>query len=104
MLYTDSKFDTEDGKAHFLPAPWNGLTETVAAHKKKYKFGLNNGRNNEIWQNAYQDQYNSFAQERYPMAYIELHPDDSQELVVQAIDIVDVYNALGSTYAMDYQV
>src|SRR3546814_19148880 len=29
MLYTDSKFDTEDGKAHFLPAPWNGLPETV---------------------------------------------------------------------------
>src|SRR3546814_15536735 len=52
MLYTDSKFDTEDGKAHFLPAPWNGLPETVAAQKKKYKFWLNNGRNNEIWQTA----------------------------------------------------
>ncbi|NYT36364.1 arsenate reductase (azurin) large subunit [Allopusillimonas soli] len=104
MLYTDSKFDTEDGKAHFLPAPWNGLPETVAAQKKKYKFWLNNGRNNEIWQTAYHDQYNSFAQERYPMAYIEINPDDCQELGVAASDIVEVYNDFGSTYAMVYPV
>ncbi|MBX4145147.1 molybdopterin-dependent oxidoreductase, partial [Ralstonia pickettii] len=29
MLYTDSKFDTPDGKAQFKPAPWNGLPKTV---------------------------------------------------------------------------
>ena len=24
-LYTDGKFGTEDGKAHFMAAPWRGL-------------------------------------------------------------------------------
>src|SRR5690606_11683979 len=104
MLYTDSRFDTADGKARFLPAPWNGLPETVAAQKEKYRFWLNNGRNNEIWQTAYHDQYNAFAQERYPMAYIEINPDDCQELGVEASDIVEVYNDFGSTYAMVYPV
>ncbi|CAB3925171.1 Arsenite oxidase subunit AioA [Achromobacter piechaudii] len=104
MLYTDGKFDTADGKAHFKPAQWKGLPEPVAAQKKKYKFWLNNGRNNEIWQTAYHDQYNSFAQDRYPMAYIEINPADCQELGVEASDVVEVYNDYGSTYAMVYPV
>lgn len=104
MLYTDGKFDTDDGKAHFKPAQWNGLPEIVEAQRKKFKFWLNNGRNNEIWQTAYHDQYSSFAQDRYPMAYIEINPDDCKELAVEASDIVEVYNDFGSTYAMVYPV
>lgn len=104
MLYTDGKFDTADGKAHFKPAQWKGLPEPVVAQKKIYKFWLNNGRNNEIWQTAYHDQYNSFAQDRYPMAYIEINPADCQDLGVEASDVVEVYNDYGSTYAMVYPV
>jgi len=104
MLYTDGKFDTEDGKAHFKSASWNGLPETVQKQKDKYRFWLNNGRNNEIWQTAYHDQYNAMIQERYPMAYIEINPDDCADLAVTAGDIVEVYNDFGSTVAMVYPV
>lgn len=104
MLYTDGQFDTDDGKAQFKTARWNGLPETVEKQKQKYRFWLNNGRNNEVWQTAYHDQYNRMVQQRYPMAYIEINPDDCAELGVAAGDIVEVYNDFGSTFAMAYPV
>ncbi|KAI3590393.1 Arsenite oxidase large subunit (plasmid) [Cupriavidus sp. U2] len=104
MLYTDGKFDTKDGKAEFKPSPWPGLPKTVADLKSKYKFWINNGRNNEIWQTAYHDQYNDFVKGRYPMAYIELNPGDAKSLGIEAGDVVEVFNDFGSTYAMAYPV
>ena len=102
MVYVDYKFSTDDGKAHFLPSPWNGLPAPVAAQKKKYRFWINNGRANHIWQTAYHDRYVDFRRKRYPMAPIELHPDDAKELSIEAGDIVEVYNDYGSTFAMAY--
>jgi arsenite oxidase large subunit len=104
MLYTDGKFDTKDGKAEFKPSPWPGLPKTVADLKGKYKFWINNGRNNEIWQTAYHDQYNEFVKGRYPMAYIELNPGDAKSLGIEPGDVVEVFNDFGSTYAMAYPV
>jgi len=101
MLYTD-KFDTDDGKAHFKPAPWPGLPATVAAQKAKYAFWINNGRANEVWQTAYHNQYDEFVRGRYPMAYIEMGPGDMEVVGAKAGDVVEVYNDFGSTYAMVY--
>ncbi|MGH8245693.1 MAG: arsenate reductase (azurin) large subunit, partial [Gammaproteobacteria bacterium] len=102
MLYEDGKFDTKDARAEFKPSPWPGLPAPVAGQKAKYRFWINNGRNNEIWQTAYHDQYNEFVRARYPMAYIEMNPDDARELGVSGGDIVEVFNDYGSTYAMAY--
>jgi arsenite oxidase large subunit len=104
MLYTDNKFDTADGRAEFKPAPWPGLPKPVAEQKSKYRYWINNGRSNEIWQTAYHDQYNEFVRGRYPMAYIELNEADARQLGVAAGDIVEVFNDYGSTYAMAYPV
>lgn len=79
MLYTE-KFGTKDGIAQFKPSPWPGLPKPVEAQKAKHKFWINNGRNNEIWQTAYHNQYDSHVRGRYPMAYIELNPDDMREM------------------------
>ena len=102
MLYLDSKFDTPDGKAQFKPARWNGLPKTVEQQKNKYRFWINNGRNNEVWQTAFHDQYNDFIKKRYPIAYIELNIDDAHQLNVSAGDIVEVFNDFGATFAMAY--
>jgi len=101
MLYTE-KFDTDDGKAHFKPSPWPGLPQTVSAQKAKYAFWINNGRSNEVWQTAYHNQYDEFVRGRYPMAYIEMGPDDMRAVSVQQGDVVEVYNDFGSTFAMVY--
>lgn len=102
MNYMDYKFGTKDGKAHFLPAPWTGLPEPVEKLRAKHKFWINNGRANHVWQTAYHDKYHAFRSERYPMAPIELNPDDAKALEVESGDIVEVYNEYGSTYAMAY--
>ncbi|MBV1790260.1 arsenate reductase (azurin) large subunit [Marinobacterium sp. D7] len=102
MIYADYRFDTDDGKARFLPAPWNGLPEPVMAQKEKYRFWINNGRTNHIWQTAYHDQYQRFRTERYPMAPIEINPTDAKALGIESGDVVEVYNDYGSTFAMAY--
>jgi arsenite oxidase large subunit len=102
MVYADYKFSTDDGKARFQPAPWTGLPDTVEAQRKKYRFWINNGRTNHIWQTAYHDQRLDFRTERYPMAPIEMNPEDAEELGIASGDVVEVYNDYGSTYAMAY--
>jgi arsenite oxidase large subunit len=102
MLYLDSKFDTADGKAIFKPSPWPGLPKPVADQKAKHRFWINNGRVNEIWQTAYHDMYNEFATSRWPMAFLEINPDDAQSLGIASGDVVEVFNDYGSTYAMAY--
>jgi arsenite oxidase large subunit len=102
MLYTDNKFSTADGKAKFLPAPWPGLPKPVQTQKDKYHFWINNGRVNEVWQTGYHNKYDAFVRDRYPMAIIEMNPDDAAGLGIASGDIVDVHNDYGSTYAMAY--
>lgn len=101
MMYTE-KFDTDDGKAHFKPSPWPGLPKTVASQKEKYAYWINNGRANEVWQTAYHNKYDEFVRGRYPMAYIEMGPQDMRTVGVEAGDVVEVYNDFGSTFAMVY--
>jgi arsenite oxidase large subunit len=102
MMYMDGKFSTDDGRALFKPAPWNGLPKMVADQKAKHRYWINNGRSNEVWQTAYHDQYNSFVRDHIPMAYLEMNPDDAKQLGVSAGDVVEVWNDFGGTYAMAY--
>ena len=102
MNYMDYKFDTDDGKAHFLPATWTGLPEPVEKQRAKYGFWINNGRANHVWQTGYHDKHHSFRTERYPMAPIEINPQDAQALGVVSGDVVEVFNDYGSTHAMAY--
>ena len=101
-VYEGYKFDTKDGRAEFKPAPWNGLPKPVADQKAKHRYWINGGRANEVWQTAYHDQYNSFVRDRYPMAYLEMNPEDARQLGVAAGDVIEVWNDYGSTYAMAY--
>ena len=102
MLYADHKFDTGDGRAAFKPAPWNGLPGVVADQKARHRFWINGGRVNEVWQTAYHDQYNSFVRDRFPLAYLEMNPQDARDLGISAGDVVELWNDFGNTHAMAY--
>ncbi len=102
MIYADYKFSTDDGKAHFQPAPWTGLPNKVEEQRSKYSFWINNGRTNHIWQTAYHDERIDFRRQRYPMAPIEMRPSDAADLGIASGDVVEVFNDYGTSYAMAY--
>ena len=83
-LYTDGKFSTEDGKAHFMQTQWRGLQAPgKEQEKQKFAYLINNGRANHVWQSAYLDVDNAFVMDRWPLPFIEMHPDDMTELGVE---------------------
>jgi arsenite oxidase large subunit len=102
-LYTDGKFGTKDGKATFKEAQWRGLQAPGKdAQKAKFKYLINNGRANHVWQSAYLDVENDLVMDRWPYSFIEMNPDDMTALSVKAGDLVEVWNDAGSTQAMVY--
>jgi arsenite oxidase large subunit len=102
-LYTDGKFGTKDGKAHFFETQWRGLAAPGKEQQKaKFKYLINNGRTNHVWQSAYLDVQNDLVMDRWPYPFIEIGLEDITELGVKQGDLVEVYNDEGSTQAMVY--
>lgn len=100
-LYADGKFNTPDGKAKFAAAQWRGLqAEGKQAEKDKFRFLVNNGRANHVWQSVYLDQHNDFVWDRFPFPYLQMNPADMAELGLKEGDLVEVRNDNGSTQAM----
>ncbi|TKA98364.1 arsenate reductase (azurin) large subunit [Cereibacter changlensis] len=105
-LYEDGVFTRhgrEDGKALFCLGSWRGLQAPgKAGQKTNYRFLINNGRANLNWQNWFLDQKNEFVTERFPVPFIQIHPDDMTDLGLKAGDMVEVYNDVGATQALVY--
>ena len=102
-LYTDGRFGTEDGRATFMAAQWRGLEAPGKEQEQAtFRFLINNGRTNHVWQSAYLDQDNAFVMDRWPYPFIEMNPDDMAQLGVKEADLVEIYNDNGATQAMVY--
>ncbi|WGD53213.1 arsenate reductase (azurin) large subunit [Bradyrhizobium sp. CB1650] len=102
-LYADGKFNNKDGKARFMETQWRGLQAPgKEAEMKKFPFLINNGRANVTWQSSYLDQDNEFVTDRMPYPYLQMNPQDMDELQLKQGDLVEVYNDNGSTQAMVY--
>ncbi|WP_108462906.1 arsenate reductase (azurin) large subunit [Devosia naphthalenivorans] len=102
-LYSDGKFSTDDGKARFMRTEWRGLQAAGKEEQRaKYKYLINNGRANLVWQSAYLDKENELVMDRWPYPFIEMHPDDMEELGVKQGDLVEIFNNAGATQAMAY--
>jgi arsenite oxidase large subunit len=100
-LFADGKFNKPDGRATFTSTQWRGLqAEGKQAEKDKFRFLINNGRANHVWQNAYLDQHDDFVRDRFPLPYIQMHPADMAELQLAQGDLVEVFNDNGATQAM----
>lgn len=103
-LYEDGKFGTPSGRARFVPAPppYPGYAAKVEAQKKRYRFWINNGRSNHIWQTVYHHRFIPFFHERMPRPWIEMHPQDARELGIGAGDLVEISNDVGVVQAVAY--
>ncbi|MFD1328833.1 arsenate reductase (azurin) large subunit [Mycoplana ramosa] len=102
-LYEDGKFGTEDGRAKFMVSEWRGLQAPgKQAQKDKYKYLINNGRTNHVWQSAYLDQENDFVMDRWPYPFIQMNPQDMTNAGLNEGDLVEIFNDAGATQAMVY--
>jgi arsenite oxidase large subunit len=103
-LFENGKFGTPSGKARFIPAhrPWPGYAATIERQRQRYRFWINNGRVNHIWQTSYHHQHIPFYRERYPIPCLELNAADAQELGISSGDLLEVENDVGRVRAMAY--
>lgn len=100
LNYTDGKFGTKSGRATFLPTPQPAMPKQVAKQVKRYKYWVNTGRINEVWQSNYHTGRLEFTAKRWPMAPLEIHPSDAKELGITSGDIVQLNNDYGATRAI----
>ena len=99
-LFADGKFNNPDGRAKFAQAQWRGLaTPGKQEESEKYPFLVNNGRANHVWQSVYLDQHDPFVMDRFPIAYLQMNPEDMTDLKLDPGDLVEVSNWNGSTQA-----
>ena len=102
-LYADGRFGTDDGRAVFKSTPWRGLQAPGKnVQRSRYRFLINNGRANVVWQSAFSDQDNEFVSDRFPYPFIEMNTVDMADLSVGQGDLVEIYNDAGATQAMAY--
>ena len=105
-LYEDGVFTRhgrDDGKALFCMGSWRGLQAPGKTQQQaNHRFLINNGRANLNWQNWFLDQKNDFVMDRFPVPFIQIHPDDMADLGLSAGDMVEVFNDVGATQALVY--
>ena len=103
-MHYDGKFSTPSGRARFIPAPWPwpSYAAQVAEQRKNFRFWVNNGRTNHIWQTNYHHQRIPFYGDHNPMPYIEMHADDAQSLGISSGDLVELFNNVGTVRALAY--
>lgn len=103
-LYENRRFATPSGKARFIPAspPWPGYAAPVMRQREKFRFWINNGRSNHLWQTVYHHRYLEFYRERVPIPYVEMHPGDAAEFGIEPGDLVEITNDIGIVRAMAY--
>jgi len=100
-LYEDGVFDRPDGRAEFCVTLWRGLQAAgKQEEKERYRFLINNGRTNHIWQSAFLDQHNALVADRFPFPPLLMHEADVAQLGLQAGDLVEVWNSNGATQAV----
>jgi len=100
-LYEDGAFNRPDRRAEFRPTQWRGLQAAgKQEEKERFRFLINNGRANHIWQSAFLDQHNALVADRFPFPPLLMHPADVKELGFYPGDLVEVWNNNGATQAI----
>lgn len=104
-LFADGKFARPSGKTMFIPAKQPETPPEIASQKAKYKYLINNGRFNNMWQTGYETWRVADVAERWgdrQGSFLELNQADATELGVSSGDIVRVHNDYGTITTVAY--
>ncbi|MBT7290944.1 MAG: molybdopterin-dependent oxidoreductase, partial [Rhodospirillaceae bacterium] len=88
-------FKTQTGKLNLVKSPWSIWSDFYDFMQPKGdELWITNGRINEIWESGFDDyERRPYTQQRWPMNFVEIHPDDAAARGIESGDLV----AVGST-------
>lgn len=103
-MHHDGRFSTKSGRARFLSAtwPWPNYAAQVEEQRKNFRFWVNNGRNNHVWQTQYHYQRIPFYGDHNPLPLLEMDAGDAAELGIASGDLVELFNNVGTVQAIAY--
>jgi arsenite oxidase large subunit len=87
-------FKSQTGKANFMKSPWSFFSDFYDWFKPKGdELWVINGRINEIWQSGFDDmERRPQIMERWPVNFMEIHPEDAKARRIESGDWVTVEN------------
>lgn len=92
-LYTDGRFNTDDGRAKFAAFHSKGLAEPI---DPAYPFVLTTGRLYEHWHTMTRTGRIDKIMRKQPQPFMEIHPQDAVKLGIEAEAMVEVRSRRGS--------
>jgi assimilatory nitrate reductase catalytic subunit len=100
-LYSDGKFQTEDGKARLLPIEWEPFPEQPT---EDFPFVLNTGRTVEHWHTRTKTGQVPILERMAPNAWLEMNPRDAEALKLRPHVQVDIVSRRGRTRGVELRV
>jgi arsenite oxidase large subunit len=90
-LHEDLKFKTDSGKANFVFADWDAVKDrNNILGPKSDEVWVINGRINALWNNLFDHARRQISKERWPMNFLEVHPDDAAAWGVESGDLLSI--------------
>lgn len=88
-------FKSQTGKLNLMRTPWNHTWKSYYDYLKPRgnELWVSGGRINEVWQSGFDDTMRrSYIQQRWPMNFLEIHPDDARKRGIETGDMVKVHS------------
>ena len=89
-------FKSHTGKLNLVKSPWGLWSDFYDFMQPKGdELWITNGRINEIWESGFDDyERRPYTQQRWPMNFVEIHPDDAAARGIESGDLVAVGSLL----------
>jgi anaerobic selenocysteine-containing dehydrogenase len=100
-LYSDGRFETEDGRARLLPTKWELFPEQP---NSEFPLILNTGRTVEHWHTRTKTGGISILQRMSPRAWLEMNPRDAERLNLRPHDRVEVISGRGRVSKVELRI
>ncbi len=91
-FFADGRFYHADGKARFVDVRWK---PPATPSGPRYPFRLNTGRLRDQWHTMTRTALSPRLAAHLPEPFLEIHPDDADDLGLQPADLVQLHNSHG---------
>ena len=85
-------FNSHTGKLNLLKSPWKLWSDFYEfMQPRDDELWVASGRINEIWESGFDDyERRPYTQQRWPMNFLEIHPDDAKKRGIESGDLVAI--------------